>query len=102
MFVPKYGIISRKTLIEFYNKNPDAKGQIEAWYKEAKRAKWKTPSDIKAQYRNVSFVKSSRVVFNICGNKYRLVVKIHYQAQIGFIRFIGSHEEYDKINVEEI
>lgn len=95
-------IISRKTLIEFYKKNPDAKGQIEAWYQEAKHAKWKTPSDIKAQYRNASFVKYNRVVFNICGNKYRLVVKIHYQAQIAFIRFIGSHDEYNKINVEEI
>lgn len=98
-------IIAKRTLVEFWEKNSnrrDARGQLEAWYKEAKSAVWRNPSDIKERYRNASIVKSGRVVFNICGNKYRLVVKINYPAQIVFIRFIGTHEEYDDINVEEV
>ncbi len=98
-------IIAKRTLVEFWEKNPnrrDSRGQLEAWYKEAKSAAWRTPTDIKERYRNASIVKSNRVVFNICGNKYRLVVKINYPAQIVFIRFIGTHEEYDDINVEEV
>lgn len=98
-------IIVKRILVEFWEKNPnhrDARAQLEAWYKEAKSAAWRNPSDIKERYRNASIIKSSRVVFNICGNKYRLVVKINYPAQIVFIRFIGTHEEYDKINVEEV
>lgn len=98
-------IIAKRTLVEFWEKNQnrrDSRGQLEAWYKEAKSAVWRNPSYIKERYRNASIVKSNRVVFNICGNKYRLVVKINYPAQIVFIRFIGTHEEYDDINVEEV
>ena len=98
-------IIAKRTLIEFWEKNPansDAKGQLEAWYKEAKLATWRNPADVKEKYRNASIIRKNRVVFNICGNKYRLVVKINYAAQIIFIRFIGTHKEYDIINVEEI
>lgn len=98
-------IIAKRTLVEYWEKNPnniDAKGQLEAWYKEVKLAIWHTPSDVKEKYRNASIIKKNRVVFNICGNKYRLVVKINYAAQIVFIRFIGTHKEYDIINVEEI
>lgn len=91
--------------MDFWENKPghrDAKGQLEAWYKEAKSAEWRNPADVKKQYRSASIVKSSRIVFNICGNKYRLVVKINYHAQIVLIRFIGTHKEYDDINVEEI
>lgn len=80
----------------------DSKDYIEAWFHEAKRAVWQSPADIKEQYRNASILKDSRVVFNICGNKYRLVVRINYSTQIIYIRFIGTHEEYNKINTEEI
>ncbi len=98
-------IIAKRTLVEFREKDPgfrDSKGQLEAWYREAKSAAWRNPADVKKQYRSASVVKSSRIVFNICGNKYRLVVKVNYPAQIVFIRFIGTHKEYDDINVEEI
>ncbi len=86
-------VIAKRTLVEILEKYPtrrDARGQLEVWYKEAKSAAWRNPSDIKERYRNAGIVKSSRVVFNICGNKYRLAVKINYPAQIVFIRFIGT------------
>ncbi|MBP7738537.1 MAG: type II toxin-antitoxin system HigB family toxin [Spirochaetes bacterium] len=98
-------IIAKSTIIEFYKDRPeysDAQGQLEAWYAEVRAAHWKKPSDVKALYRSASILKSNRVVFNICGNKYRLVVKVNYPAQIVFIRFIGTHRQYDSINAEEI
>lgn len=98
-------IIAKRKIVEFYNDKPeysDAKGQLEAWYAEVRTAQWKNPSDVKALYRSASILKSNRIVFNICGNKYRLVVKVNYTAQIVFIRFIGTHRQYDAINAEEI
>lgn len=95
-------IIARPKLIAFGERFPDAKAQIDVWWAEAKRAEWKTPADIKAQYRNASILKVGRVVFNICGNKYRLIVKFDYEKGIGFVRFIGTHKEYDEINAEEV
>lgn len=75
---------------------------MRAWFHEARIADWSTPADIKASYRNASILGNNRVVFNIGGNKYRLVVAVNYRARIVFIRFIGSHAEYDRINAEEI
>jgi mRNA interferase HigB len=97
-------IIKRKTLIEFYEQpgRQDAKGRLEAWYYEASHAQWESPADIKGQYRSASFLKDNRVVFNIAGNKYRLVVRINYGSKAVFVRFIGSHKEYDKIDAEVI
>lgn len=98
-------IIAKRTPVDFWEKNPayrDAKGHLEAWYVEVKSAAWRKPTDIKERYRNSSILESGRAVFNICGNKYRIVVKINYPAQIVFIRFIGAHEEYDTINAEEV
>lgn len=95
-------IISRRTLRDFYEKHPASKGAIEAWYAEAKNAEWKGPAEIKAQYATVSFVKNNRVIFNIGGNKYRLVVHVRYDLKILFIRFIGTHSEYDRIDAESI
>jgi len=95
-------IISRKTIREFWEKHPDAEHALEAWYHDAKRAVWKTPADIKSVYRNASFVGTDRVVFNIKGNQYRLVVAVQYQHGIIYIRFIGTHAEYNKINVVTI
>lgn len=97
-------IIALRTLIEFYS-DPgyrDSELSLKAWYREAKHAQWRTPADIKAQYRQASIVGNNRAVFNICGNKYRLVVEFHYASGIGFIRFINTHAEYDKIDVEKI
>jgi mRNA interferase HigB len=75
---------------------------LKAWFQEAKQAHWSNPNEIKAKYLNASILKNSRVVFNIGGTKYRLVVRINYKYAIVFIRFIGTHEEYDDINAEEI
>jgi len=84
-------IISKKVLRDFWQKHPPTKGPIEAWYAEALKAEWLTPMDIKARYRSVDILKGSREIFNIAGNHYRLVVQIHYNYKIVFIRFIGTH-----------
>lgn len=96
-------VVARKTLRDFWERGPqfiDAKGPLEAWYAEAVAARWLTPVEIKEQYRNASILKKNRVVFNIGGNKYRLVVAIHYRAAIVFVRFVGTHAEYDEIDAE--
>lgn len=98
-------VIAKRTLREFWESNSqyqDAKSALENWYKEASKADWKTPQELKAQYRNASILKTNRVVFNIAGNKYRLVVKINYPYGVIFVRFVGTHQQYDKIDVETI
>ena len=95
-------IVSRKALKDFAARCPDAEGQLDAWFHEAKKARWQTPADIKAKYGSASILKDSRVVFNICGSKHRLVVKISYKNGIILIRFIGTHGEYNQINAEEV
>ena len=95
-------VIARPILIQFGRRCKDADQSIKAWYQEAKRAKWKNSNEIKAQYGSASVLKNGRVVFNICGNKYRLVVAINHKSGIVFIRFIGTHQEYDLINAETI
>ena len=97
-------VIKRKTLIEFYHRSGcrDAKGPLDAWWHEAKKANWQSWTDIKKQYGSASPLKGGRVVFNIGGNKYRLVVKINYPTKTVFLRFIGTHQEYDKIDAEVI
>jgi len=97
-------VIARRTLREFWEErgHGDAEQPLRAWFAEARRATWRTPADVKAAYRNASFVGNDRVVFNIGGNKYRLVVALKYSAQIAFIRFVGTHAEYDDIDVEEV
>ena len=95
-------VIARKTLVAAYERYPEVKEAIEAWYHEAVSATWETPAQIKEQYRSASILKGSRVVFNLCGNKYRLVVQIAYTPGIVYVRFVGSHQEYDRINAEKI
>ena len=95
-------IISRRALREFWSRHPNAEQPLRAWYANTKNADWKTPSDVKAIYRNASFVENNRVIFNIKGNSYRLVVAIDYQSGIVYIRFIGTHQAYNKINVATI
>ena len=97
-------VIKRKTLVEFYQQpgHEDAKGALEAWCYEAKHAQWASPADIKALYRSASILKDNRVVFNIAGNKYRLIVRINYDSKTVFVRFIGTHREYDRIDAEVI
>ncbi len=95
-------IISRKTLREFWGKHPSANLPLKAWYADAKQAHWRSPNDIKKTYRNASIVANSRVVFNIKGNDYRLVAAINYQFSVVYIRFVGTHKEYDEIDVTKI
>ncbi len=95
-------IISRRTIREFWERHPDAAEALKAWYFEAKAANWQNPAEIKAQYGNASILKDSRVVFNICGNKYRLIVRINFPASIVYIRFVGTHKEYDAIDAEAV
>ena len=95
-------IIALSTLRNFWEKHPQAKEPLQGWHFEAARAEWKTPADIKAQYRNASFVGNNRVVFNIKGNDYRIVVAVVYKAGALFIKFVGTHKEYDQINVETV
>lgn len=95
-------VISKKILVDYYNKHKEIKSQLEAWYYEAKNAEWKNPQEIKEKYGSVSVIGGNRVIFNIKGNKYRLVTKINYKAKVVYIRFIGTHKEYNKINVEKI
>ena len=97
-------VISRKKLIDFYEQpgRHDAKGQLEAWYYEAKHAQWASPADVKAQYGSASIIEDNRVIFNVAGNKFRLIVRINYDSKTVFVRFVGTHQEYDKIDAEVI
>ena len=95
-------VISRKTLSDYWQKVPESELSLRAWFSEAQKAQWTSPADIKEKYRSASFLKGNRVVFNICGNKHRLIVRIHYESKTVFVRFVGTHSEYDKINAEEV
>ena len=95
-------IIARSTLRSFWEQYPDAERPLKAWFYEASRANWQSPSDIKSLYRHASILANNRVVFNIKGNDYRLIVHVRYDISIIFIRFIGTHKEYDKIDATTI
>jgi len=95
-------IISRKMLREFWDRHPDARQPLQAWHDDAKRARWRTPSDIKNVYRNASFLANNRIVFNIKGNNYRLIVAVQYSHGILYIRFVGTHAEYDKVDATTV
>lgn len=95
-------IIARRTLREFWEGHPDSEQPLRAWYANAKRANWKTPADVKGAYRNASFLANNRVVFNIKGNDYRLVAAIDYEYAAIYIRFVGTHREYDRIDAATI
>jgi mRNA interferase HigB len=95
-------IIALKTLRRFWEQHPDVQQALQAWYRDAKRATWNTQADIRNVYRNASIVGNNCVVFNIRGNQYRLVVAVNYTAGIVYIRFIGTHQDYDTIDVATI
>ena len=95
-------VIAVGTLREFWEKYPQAEIPMRAWYAEASRADWRNPAAIKAAHRNASFLANNRVVFNIKGNDYRLVVKVHYNTGIMYIRFVGTHAQYDAQDAEEV
>lgn len=95
-------IIARRTLREFWEHHPDAEQPLRSWFARVKEAEWKTPAQVKAGYRNASFLADNRVVFNIKGNDYRLVVAINYEFNVVYVRFIGTHRDYDKIDATTI
>lgn len=95
-------IIARKKLVEYWTENPRTEEALKAWYAEADAASWTTPSDVKADYGNASILKDGRVVFNICGNDHRLIVWINYEFFTIYIRFLGTHAEYDEIDAQTI
>ena len=95
-------VISKKTLREFWFKHPDSEQSLRAWYIKTRFAVWKTSSDIKNDYRNASFVTNNRVIFNIRGNKYRLVAAINYDFSIVYIRFVGTHKNYNNIDATTV
>ena len=97
-------IVSLKTLKEHWEKTgrKDSEQALKAWHREAKFFNWKNPNDIKSLYKSASIIGDNRVVFNICGNKYRLVVKVNYVTGWIYIRFVGTHEEYDQIDAMTI
>lgn len=95
-------VIAISTLREFWEKHPQSETPLRSWYADACHADWRTPADIKATHRNASFVGSNRVIFNIKGNDYRLIVAVHYNRGMLYIRFVGTHAEYDAINAEKV
>ena len=95
-------IISRKTLRAFQTQHPRVRQPLDDWYRLVESSVWETPADIKKAFRSADFLHDNRIVFNIAGNEYRLVVKVEYQFQTVYIRFVGTHAEYDKIDATSI
>ena len=95
-------VIARKTLSDYWQAEVEAEQELKAWFAEAENADWKTPAEVKGKYGNASILKDGRVVFNICGNKYRLVAWINYEFHTVYIRFIGTHADYDNIDAQTI
>jgi mRNA interferase HigB len=97
-------IISKKTLKDFYEQSRyiDSKNALEAWHKEVLKLDWENPNEVKEMYRSASVIGNEKIIFNIAGNKYRLIVTVNYYAKIVFIKFIGTHKQYDKVNMEDL
>lgn len=95
-------VVAKRTLREFWERHADAEEPLLAWYREVEQADWDTPAALKAQYRSASIIRHNRVVFNIKGNDYRLVVRINYPYRVVYVRFVGTHAEYDAVNAEEV
>jgi len=95
-------ILAKSTLKNFWEKHPDSEQYLKTWYDTAMNSAWKTPNDVKQSYANASILKDSRIVFNIKGNSYRLVIKFNFDHQLAFVRFIGTHFDYDKIDANTI
>ena len=95
-------VFSKGTLRQFWEQHPDSQGPLEDWYRRASRETWASPADVRERYANVSFVANDRVIFRFKGGTYRLIVRVFYPARQVYIRFIGTHAEYDRINAEEV
>lgn len=95
-------IIAKRTLREFRERHPDAEAPLQAWYGAVKKANWRAPADAKRMYRSASIIAGNRVVFNIKGNDYRLIVKINYDYGVVYVRFVGTHADYDKAEASNV
>lgn len=95
-------VIAKKKLRELWEKHSDCEQQLKAWYQEASKAEWTNSNQVKTEYPSSSIIGSDRIVFNIKGNNYRLIVKLNFDYQMVWIRFIRTHAEYDKINAKTI
>lgn len=95
-------VIAKKILREFWIKHSDCEQQLKSWYQEADKSEWKNLNEIKKEYPSASILEDNRVVFNIKGNNYRLIVKINFSYQMIWVRFIGTHKEYDIIDANKI
>ncbi|MEQ8241700.1 MAG: type II toxin-antitoxin system HigB family toxin [Cyclobacteriaceae bacterium] len=97
-----YRVFSKRTLREFWVKHPDSEQYLKTWYETAINSHWTSPSEVKQSYANASILKNGRIVFNVKGNDYRLVVRFNFEKQWIFVRFIGSHLEYNKIDANNV
>ena len=95
-------VIAKKILRDFWTKHSGCEQHLKSWYREAEKSEWKNTNEIKKDYPTASILGDNRVVFNIKGNNYRLIVKINFYYQMTWIRFIGTHKEYDRINANKI
>jgi mRNA interferase HigB len=95
-------IVAKRTLREFWRLHAAAESPLKTWYAHAKAAKWQTPADVRGTFLTADFVADNRVIFDIAGNKYRLVGKVNYRRGVIFIRFVGTHGDYDRIDPETI
>jgi mRNA interferase HigB len=95
-------VIARNTLRAFWEKYPAAEGPLKAWFAEATRATWQSMADIKRRYAPASIIDDERVVFNVGGNKFRLVVKLWFSGRTVWIKFIGTHSSYDQLDVRKL
>ena len=95
-------IFAKSTLREYWKKHSDVEQYLKTWHDTAMSSDWRNPNEVKQTYASASILKSGRIVFNIKGNAYRLIVKFNFEKQWAFIKFIGTHSEYDKINANEI
>ena len=95
-------VISKASLVNFGNKHPASKHALQTWFEDASHARWKTPQEIKARFVSASFLAANRVVFNIKGNDYRLVVAAAYRFEALYIKFVGTHAEYDAIDATNV
>jgi mRNA interferase HigB len=95
-------VLAKRALREFWSRHPDARAPLVAWYDDAREAAWTGPADIKRRYASASFLAGNRVVFNIGGNKCRLMARVNYAFVVVYVRFAGTHAEYDRIDAETI
>lgn len=95
-------VISRSRLREFWEQQPDAEQALRSWFKIVEHAEWRTPQDVKSAFRTADVLQNGRVVFDIRENRYRLVVKFHFNTQTAYIRFVGTHREYDRVDASTI